>query len=271
MYRKTGRGSFLVGAIVVAAIFGFGSPAAAQFPLGTWDVQIKGATIGQGYLTFAPGGVLTAYGVIVPNMAKNPTETINFGFFVVDGQWLMLPNGEVVGFWQSPPAEDVRIDVSSFKATGRDGVRIRVVGESTNGSINLIGVPAVVLDDLTGSWSANVLRITGMTQARNFIFFDLTPTALLNVYDLVGFGADRCVYGTAMLSRKGKVGFVTLEFAVPDPPDDCTTVDPATDVYLRASGAVGKVLLNLGTFTGRAVGSDEGDLTTITRMDVIGP
>ena len=76
---------------------------------------------------------------------------------------------------------------------------------------------------------------------------------------------------TAMLSRKGKVGIVTLEFEAPDPPDDCTTVDPATDVYLRASGAVGKVLLNLGTFTGRAVGSDEGDLTTITRMDVIGP
>lgn len=233
--------------IFLAAFCSFGAVAQAIFPVlpgdGMWNVTItNSSTEGSGYIKFYDdptyGKIVAGYLIIKAQPFIKPANApaqFSLGFFLVEGFWNFIGDGSVTGFF-SGGSEDIPFDVS-FTATGVDIAKISIKGTSTNGALNLKGVPstapAVPTTDLTGLWSGEILK-RGVEFIELFALSPHAPFCLrtianpasppptlcdlelpsVNLYSLAGAGAGYEVSGAVLLSTKYQIGLVLEELAV---------------------------------------------------------
>jgi hypothetical protein len=265
----------LTGCVAVLLFCSLGSAAYAQVsPVGTfWDLAVAGdAVFGSGYMEFfddgsGTGGTLFGYMIIRPHLPLPPVS-LNFGFFLVDGQWHFDAIGRVIGFFDGG-SKAVPLDITSFTATVHSPPRAKIAmrAASNNGTMVFSGLPAATLTDLTGfSWTARVLK----NRVRSTEFFDLLGifTACLdkplppnpndcvavvplpNVYALDGNGVSYNLEGALMINRGNRISLVVEELEI-----DNDTGLPADEGNIRS--VTGKV--NLTRQTATMVGADEND------------
>lgn len=233
-------------------LFGYAVFAHAQeSPVGTWDFHIGGVNLGSAVFTFNDDFTLDGYSVTKPNPHPGPAaaSTIVFGYLPFTGTWVYdpdKPNG-IIGFFASVDEEEGDPEINaSFKAKVRAGAKISMEAKSTNGPLRLSGVPAVPLEDISGTWAAKIGKKKEDEKEFTFIteLFTLTPTILLNLYNLVGEGPDFTTTGVVLLSRDNRYGLVSEEFA-PDEEEG------------PVRGLIGTV--NLGKGKARLTGEDDQD------------
>ncbi len=261
--------------LAVAAIFCSGSAAnGGNSPAGpdgamTWDCSVTGANKGSAYLTFYGDYYVDGYMLVAPSPKKDSPSEITFGFTTVEGYWEYDSFGQAVGFLQSPPGTEERLDTMSFQATvNKRGDKITIKGRSTtNGALTFKGVVAEPLADISGRWTIRKDVFKDDKKTEYIQIFDvLNDTGLLNVYSFYGKAANLCVFGLAQLSKGNRLGVVVQEYELPES-GFCEDISADTK-YDTYSAAVGKI--NLQTSQARMSGDEEGDLDNSVKVRVLG-
>lgn len=209
-----------------AAIIGLGliaSVVCAQKVLDTWSVEIGGGKfVGSGYITFLDDHTLTGYMATAPIILPQTsmTSTSNNGFFSIDGEWEERGTNHRIGFFTGNPdhtcgpADGTALEATSFSGTvvekkTKTGskTQLTMTAETSNGPMQLNGIPPVALTDLDGtSWTAKVVKSTNKVISSSTEIFTLTSSAdFPNRYDLDGAGAGFSLTGCALLSAKNTI------------------------------------------------------------------
>jgi hypothetical protein len=255
--------TWILSACIFYATFGWlGAVAQAQPIVDVWNVNISGIVIGTGYLYFDVGNPNTVKGYIIikPNRKTNPLNqpaVFDFGFFGVTGQWFNGPKNTVGGFFSGGSAE-IPFDVTSFSAsvkTSSTSKKLTMKATTTDGPMKVSGTPAIplVLPDLTGTWTATVLKdgvkfneifdlalapsvcvLVDFTDPTNPECFDSVPA--FNTYTMAGNGPSYELGkpannepGMVVLSARNQIGLVVEEFEI-----DKNTQKPADSGIIRS-------------------------------------
>lgn len=196
-------------------------------PVGEWDFVIAGSHRGNGRMTFFSDFTLVGFQISTLAPVKKPsvnprtgeieegTVVGSSGFFgssVLSGVWSFDVNGRVIGNYveESSVVEDGTNRPASFplsfraavnpQRTTRAGALVGSITLNAQGPgqrVTLRGKPTIPLVDLTGSYYGTSAR-DGVNYQE---FFSLSPTALPNMYDVVGAGPDYSYTGVALLTR----------------------------------------------------------------------
>jgi len=115
-------------------------------PVGSWEVVISGAARGSSIMTFSNDTSVSGYGILRKQ----------FGLFTLTGNWGFDTNGNVVvAYVQALNGVNTAI---SFTANLRHSGTFQAKGSSTAGALQFKGATVSDFPDLTGSWTAMVLR-----------------------------------------------------------------------------------------------------------------
>ena len=231
-------------------------PPSGDFGAMTWDLKVTGADIGAAYLTFSDDGfgnrLITGYVNVVPGKGK-PGETVIFGAGYVWGEWSYDEHGRIVAFLSNDPSQTVRFDVTQMVGSvSKKGEKLTLSGETAYGNLKFSGGPANPLTMLPSLWTVIVDRMASDMTLVEIFFVQPSPVDL-NVYTMDGFAANRCLTGSALLSKSNDLAIAIYEAELPDS-GDCTDV-PDTG-WSEGYSAYGK--LDLKGFHGHLKGAEEG-------------
>jgi hypothetical protein len=204
-------------------------------PVGEWDFVITGKHRGNARITFFSD--FTLVGFQINTLAPVKTPSVNprtgeieggtivgsggfFGSSVISGVWSFDVIGRTIGSYvtESTIIEDGTNKVVSTALSFRAAVNPQrttaagaLVGsmilnaQGPGQSVQLRGRPTIPLVNLSGSYYGVSTR-----DGINFQeFFSLSPTALPNMYDVVGTGPDYSYSGVALLTRTGQFSMAT--------------------------------------------------------------
>ena len=229
MASKIGGGAALSAALLLLG--GTAPMARAQtFPIGTWDLVISGSQRGVAQLTFASDNTITGTEIMTATIRNassdtnprgpffsgtrspfpenpNPTPVTNFyGRAFISGTWTVDSLGRTIGVFTESGGPDSLTNGVSFKAVGKDAVRMNLEAVRGGRHIHYRGIPLNSLADFSGDFYG-----LGSTSRQPFTeLFTLTPAAAPNTYDVVGVGAAYNIMGWAYVSAKKQMAFVTL-------------------------------------------------------------
>ena len=231
----------------------------------TWDLTITGANYGAAYLTFSDDGadrLITGY----VNMASGhgiAGATITIGRIYVYGQWSYDEKNRVVAYLNNEPKDDVRFDVTNLVGVvSKNEKKLTLSGQTTYGKLNFSGAVAAPLEAFPDSWTVVVNK---KESKMTFVeIFSVYPSGDLNSYNMTGLAADRCVIGSALLSKLNDLVVTISEAEMPDS-GNCNDV---AEVNWTVYSAYGK--LNLNTLQGNLdIGAEEGDGSKKITMKVL--
>jgi len=265
--------SFIVGvwlAFVSVLFFVSNSSAAPISPSGgigskTWDLKITGANYGAAYLTFSDNGtdrLITGYVNVAPGRGIEG-ETIAFGMTYVYGQWSYDGKNRVIAYLNNEPTDDVRFDVTNLVGVvSKNQTKLTLSGQTTYGKLKFSGAVAAALDALPDLWTVVVNK---KESEMTFVeIFSVEPSGDLNLYYMTGWAANRCLVGSALLSKLNDLVVTIFEAEVPDS-SDCADV---AEGDWKGYSAYGK--LNLNTLEGNLnIGAEEGDTSKKVTMRVV--
>jgi hypothetical protein len=230
----------------------------------TWDLTITGANYGAAYLTFSDNGtdrLITGYVNMAPGYGVEGA-TISFGMTYVYGQWSYDNKNRMVAYLNNEPTEGVRFDVTNLVGVvSKNQKKLTLSGQTSYGRLNFSGTIAAPLDTLPDLWTIVVnKRASKMTFVE--IFF-VDPSGDLNLYNMTGLAADRCLIGKALLSKLNDLVVTIFEAEIPDS-SDCNDV---AEGGWKGYSAYGKLKLN--TLQGNLnIGAEEGDGSKKVTMKV---
>jgi hypothetical protein len=222
--------------VLAASLFSFASSTWAQpSPVGEWDYVIAGSHRGNGRITFFSDFTLVGFQIETLPPVKTPSVdprtgqieggTIigSAGFFgssVLSGVWSFDVRGRVIGSYVQESfvveegtnrpvslALSFRASVNPQRTTASGSLVGSIIANAQGAgqSVQLRGKPTIPLFDLTGSYYAVSARDNVDYQE----FFSLSPTALPNMYDVVGTGPDYSYTGVALFTRTGQFSMAT--------------------------------------------------------------
>ena len=232
----------------------------------TWDLKITGANYGAAYLTFsddgADGRLITGYVNVTPGRGTDG-ETITFGSGYVYGQWSYDEKNRVVAYLNNEPTDDVRFDVTNL--VGRVSInekKLTLSGQTTYGKLKFSGGVAAALDALPDLWTVVVNK---KESEMTFVeIFSVYPSGDLNLYNMTGLAADRCLIGSALLSKLKDLVVTIFEAEMPD----SSHCDDVAEGDWKGYSAYGK--LNLNKLEGNLNrGAEEGDTSKKITMRVL--
>jgi len=267
--------SFIVGVWLafVSVLFLVSNSSAARIsPSGgigskTWDLKITGANYGAAYLTFSDNGtdsgrLITGYVNVAPGRGTEGA-TITFGMIDVYGQWSYDEKNRVVAYLNNEPTDDVRFDVTKLVGVvSKNQTKLTLSGQTTYGKLKFSGAVAAALDALPGLWTVVVNK---KESEMTFVeIFSVDPSGDLNSYNMTGLAADRCLIGSALLSKLNDLVVTISEAEMPDSSNCNDVAEGNWTVY----SAYGK--LNLKTLQGNLdIGAEEGDGSKKITMKVL--
>jgi hypothetical protein len=233
----------------------------------TWDLTITGANYGAAYLTFSDDGadrLITGYVNVAPGRVTAGAEgaTITLGRIYVYGQWSYDEKNRVVAYLNNEPKDDVRFDVTNLVGVvSKNEKKLTLSGQTTYGKLNFYGTVATALDALPDSWTVVVNK---KESKMTFVeIFSVYPSGDLNSYNMTGLAADRCVIGSALLSKLNDLVVTISEAEMPDS-SNCKDVAEGNWTVYSAYGN-----LNLNTLQGNLRGAEEGDGSKKITMKVL--
>ncbi len=256
---------------LVSALFLVGNSSAGPIsPSGgigtkTWDFTITGANLGAAYLTFSDDGVdrlITGYINVAPGQGIEGMD-LTLGMTYVYGQWSFDEKNRVIAYLNNEPTEEVRFDVTNLVGVVSKGEKkLNLVGQTVYGKLKFSGKVAEPLDALPEYWSVVVNKKESMM---TFVqVFSVFPTGDLNLYGMTGLAADRCLIGSALLSKSNDLVVTIGEAPMPDSLDCSTVSQQEYTIY----SAIGK--LNRKSLEGKLNrGAEEGDGSKKVTMKVL--